>query len=136
MQEMSKIEKKHVLRINYLRGDGMPGIIEQPQKITPHEYEELHKCMKNAKTAQEVLLRVMDSPYELSNDGKGHYRKIKTSSLFNSIGDRIVYIELVEMESRVKEGGIITPEDEDFYTPIMKLPPGYDNWNDPTKQNN
>jgi len=110
------------------RGDGGPGLIEQPQKLTKTEYHNLLTCMHEAKDFSQMVLKTMEVVQKQSD----HFT-LTTSMLLNHSAARIAYIQLEKFEDDGK-GLIINPADEEFYTPRMKLAKGYEGWNDPVPE--
>lgn len=114
------------LTIAFFRGDGGPGLIEQPHQLSKTEYSDLWSAMHGAKNPDEMILKTMDVTRK-----QGDHFELTTSMLVNHRSARIAYIQLEKFHDDGK-GVILTPADEDFYTPRMKLAKGYEGWNDPT----
>ena len=114
------------MTIAYFRGDGGPGLIEQPHKLTKTEYHELDSAMSSGKNLEDILLLTSAISHK-----QGDHFTLTTRMLINHTCARIAYIQLEKFEDDGK-GVIVTPADQEFYTPKMKLAKGYEGWNDPT----
>ncbi|HUW67248.1 MAG TPA: hypothetical protein VMW20_04280 [Candidatus Nanoarchaeia archaeon] len=119
------------MTIAFFRGDGGPGIIEQPQKLSKGEYDDLHLALTKAKTFDDVLLKTLN---KMHKQGSQDQFSLTTSMLVNHKSARIAYIQLEKFDDS-GEGIIHTPASVEFFTPKMKIAKGFEgSWNDPLKK--
>jgi hypothetical protein len=115
------------LIIAAFRGDGGPGLIEQPHKLSRKEYYDFLSILDQAKNFQDMILKATDTRKQ------GDHFTLKTTMVLNQFSNRIAYLSFEEFHDDGK-GVILTPADKEFYTPRMKLAKGFEGWNDPIQQ--